>query len=142
MSTSTLKHEPKTVLQTLKPLICYFTFLELMIVFVILKMPETMLYKELYVFGILDTWPTSILVGCCFVYAGAFIKKQIRHIPPLISTGQALNAIAWSVIGFIHLNTPLDGAGGGFEVAYGLFVLAITNVVMAIWIELHGHKII
>lgn len=126
-----------TVEHKLRPLVFFFTLLELLILCVILKMPNSDVYRELVEFGILTNWPWTIVFGCLLVHIGIVRKTKLLHVPPLVSSGQALNAISWSCIGFIHLNTPLTG---GIEVASGFFVLAIVNVVIAIWIELYGHR--
>lgn len=129
--------EKETVESRIKPLIFFFTVLELALVMTVLQMTESNIYKELLEFGLLHSWPWTILLGATMVNLGAMGGRHWKRLPSLLTSGQALNAISWSVIGFIHLNTPIHG---GLEIASGFFTMAIINVVFAIGLELYGHR--
>lgn len=129
--------DKETVESRLKPLVFFFTLLELVLVLTVMQMTESNIYQELKVFGLLDSWPWTIVMGTAMVNLGIFGKRRWKKLPAMLSSGQALNAISWSVIGFIHLNTPIHG---GLEIASGFFAMAIINVALAIGLELYGHR--
>ena len=124
-----------TLKKTLSSLIFSFTILELVILGLLIYVGDkSQIYRELRQFDMETTWPWSIVVGCLMVDIGLIFDIKSRYLPPLPSSGQALNSIAWSLAGFLHLIV-----GNEFSVSMGFFCLAIVNVVLAVTIEVYGH---
>lgn len=124
-----------TLKKTLTPLIFSFTILELVLLSLLIYVgDQSQVYREMKQFDMETAWPWTIVVGCLMVDIGLLFDIKSRYVPPLPSSGQALNSIAWSIASFLHLIVSTE-----LSVSMGFFCLAIVNVVLAVTIEVFGH---